>query len=102
MTISISLRPYWTTEWLRLLCSARCLCLSPAVTQRSSFCSWKVISLAVKEGDEIEEGQQLAVVEAMKMQNVLRAENAGKVSKLKCKAGDTLGVDAVMMEFEFD
>lgn len=62
----------------------------------------QVVSIAVKEGDEVEEGQQLAVVEAMKMQNVLKAENAGRVAKLKCKPGDTLRVDAVMMEFQFD
>lgn len=61
-----------------------------------------MISLAVQEGEEVEEGQQLAVVEAMKMQNVLKAENAGKIAKLTCKPGDTLRVDAVMMEFEFD
>lgn len=55
----------------------------------------------MKEGDHVEEGQALAVVEAMKMQNVLTAEYAGKVSKICCKAGSTLRVDAVMMEFEF-
>lgn len=62
--------------------------------------TWQVISLSVHEGDDIEEGQALAIVEAMKMQNVLRAENAGKVAKLCCKPGDTLRVDAVMMEFD--
>ncbi|KAG5190440.1 carbamoyl-phosphate synthase L chain, ATP binding domain-containing protein [Tribonema minus] len=59
-----------------------------------------VISVAVKEGQTVEEGQQLAVVEAMKMQNVLKAEARAVVKSVKCKAGDVLKVDAVMMEFE--
>lgn len=50
----------------------------------------------------IEEGQPLAVVEAMKMQNVLRAEMGGRVAKVLCAPGETLRVDAVMMEFDFD
>lgn len=62
----------------------------------------QVVSLFVSQGDRIEEGQPLAVVEAMKMQNVLKAERGGSVSTLRCKPGDTLQVDAVMMEFDFD
>lgn len=58
--------------------------------------------MSVKEGDMIEEGQPLAVVEAMKMQNVLRAEMGGRVAKVLCAPGETLRVDAVMMEFDFD
>jgi propionyl-CoA carboxylase alpha chain len=42
----------------------------------------------------------LAVVEAMKMENTLRAENRAKVSAIKAVAGDNLAVDAVIMEFE--
>lgn len=61
-----------------------------------------MVSLSVEEGDRVEDGQALAVVEAMKMQNVLKAEKAGLVSRVSCKAGDTLRVDAVMMEFDFD
>lgn len=56
----------------------------------------------MSEGDRVEEGQQVAVVEAMKMQNVLRAERAATVSGVSCSPGDTLGVDAVMMEFDFE
>lgn len=56
----------------------------------------------MSEGDRVEEGQQVAVVEAMKMQNVLRAERAATVSVVSCNPGDTLGVDAVMMEFDFE
>lgn len=60
------------------------------------------MSLFVSEGDRVEENQQLAVIEAMKMQNVLKAEKSGVVSSILCEAGDTLSVDAVIMEFEFD
>lgn len=62
----------------------------------------QVVSLSVSEGERIEENQQLAVIEAMKMQNVLKAERSGVVSKILCEAGDTLRVDAVIMEFEFE
>ncbi len=59
-----------------------------------------VISIAVKEGDEVQEGQALATVEAMKMENILRAEKKAVVSKINAKAGDSLAVDDVIMEFE--
>ena len=56
--------------------------------------------LHVAEGDKVEAGQPLAVVEAMKMENILRAEKAGVVKKVEAKAGDSLAVDAVIVEFE--
>ena len=59
-----------------------------------------VVSIAVDEGDKVEAGQPLATVEAMKMENILRAEKAGTVAKLLAKPGDSLAVDAVIMEFE--
>ena len=58
-----------------------------------------VVSIAVAEGDKVEAGQQLATVEAMKMENILRAEKSGVVAKLLAKPGDSLAVDAVIMEF---
>jgi propionyl-CoA carboxylase alpha chain len=58
-----------------------------------------VVSIAVKEGQEIKAGETLAVVEAMKMENVLRAERDGTVKSIKAKPGDSLAVDAVIMEF---
>ncbi len=48
----------------------------------------------------VEAGQRLAVVEAMKMQNVLHAEREGRVKKIQCKVGDVLEVDAVIMEMD--
>jgi len=59
-----------------------------------------VMSIAVAEGDEVQEGQALCTVEAMKMENVLRAERKGVVSAIKAEPGDSLAVDAVIMEFE--
>lgn len=59
-----------------------------------------VIDLKVSVGDSIEEGQPLAIVEAMKMENVLKAEKSGKVKEIPVKTGDSLAVDAVIMEFE--
>ncbi len=58
-----------------------------------------VVSLAVSEGQDVKAGDTLAIVEAMKMQNVLRAERDVIVKKINAKAGDSLGVDAVIMEF---
>jgi propionyl-CoA carboxylase alpha chain len=58
-----------------------------------------VVSIAVAEGDKVEAGQPLATVEAMKMENILRAEKAGTVAKLLARPGDSLAVDAVIMEF---
>ncbi|WP_316014829.1 acetyl/propionyl/methylcrotonyl-CoA carboxylase subunit alpha [Roseobacter sp. HKCCA0434] len=59
-----------------------------------------VVSIAVEEGDEVQEGQALCTVEAMKMENVLRAERKGVVSKLNAAPGDSLAVDEIIMEFE--
>ena len=58
-----------------------------------------VVSIAVGEGQEVKAGETLAVVEAMKMENVLRAERDGVVKAIKAKPGDSLAVDAVIMEF---
>ncbi|WP_288900993.1 acetyl/propionyl/methylcrotonyl-CoA carboxylase subunit alpha [uncultured Sneathiella sp.] len=59
-----------------------------------------VVSVNVSEGDEVKAGQALAVVEAMKMENILRAEQDGVVSAVKAGAGDILAVDDVILEFE--
>ncbi|KAA2238221.1 acetyl-CoA carboxylase biotin carboxylase subunit [Salinarimonas soli] len=58
-----------------------------------------VKSIAVAEGQEVKAGEPLAVVEAMKMENLLRAERDGTVSKIHAKEGDSLAVDAVILEF---
>ncbi|MEM9697909.1 MAG: acetyl/propionyl/methylcrotonyl-CoA carboxylase subunit alpha [Pseudomonadota bacterium] len=59
-----------------------------------------VVKMDVAEGDEVQEGQALCTIEAMKMENILRAERKGTVAKINAGAGDSLAVDDVIMEFE--
>jgi propionyl-CoA carboxylase alpha chain len=61
-----------------------------------------IVSVLVEEGQEVQDGQALAIVEAMKMENTLRAEKKAIVSKVNAAAGDNLAVDAVIMEFATD
>ena len=56
--------------------------------------------LHVKTGDKVEAGQPVAVMEAMKMENILRAEKPAKVKATPVKAGESVAVDQVIMEFE--
>ncbi len=58
-----------------------------------------VVSLNVSEGQEVAAGDPLCIVEAMKMENVLRAERDGTVAKILAQPGDSLNVDAVILEF---
>jgi propionyl-CoA carboxylase alpha chain len=58
-----------------------------------------VVSIAAKEGQAVKAGQTLAVVEAMKMENVLKAERDGVVASVRAKPGDSLAVDSVILEF---
>ena len=59
-----------------------------------------VVAIAVAEGQEVKAGETLAIVEAMKMENVLRAERDLTVGKINAKPGESLAVDAVIMEFD--
>jgi propionyl-CoA carboxylase alpha chain len=59
-----------------------------------------VVKVDVTVGDEVQDGQALCTVEAMKMENILRAERSGIVSRVNASAGDILAVDEVIMEFE--
>ena len=59
-----------------------------------------LVRLSVEEGDEVKAGEELAVVEAMKMENSLRAENDGVVTKVLAAQGDSLMVDQPILEFE--
>ena len=59
-----------------------------------------VVSLNVEAGDVVQEGQALCTIEAMKMENILRAEKTGTVAKINASAGDSLAVDEIIMEFE--
>ncbi|WP_375282175.1 biotin/lipoyl-containing protein, partial [Pseudooctadecabacter sp.] len=59
-----------------------------------------IVKVDVEVGDEVQEGQALCTVEAMKMENILRAEKKATVTKINAGAGDSLSVDDVIMEFE--
>jgi propionyl-CoA carboxylase alpha chain len=74
----------------------------PPDTSRFLLCPMPglIVNIAVNEGQEVQEGQALATVEAMKMENILRAERKGVVKKIFAKAGSSLKVDDVIMEFE--
>jgi propionyl-CoA carboxylase alpha chain len=58
-----------------------------------------IVSVAVAAGEEVKLGQELCVLEAMKMENVLRAERDGVVGELKIKARDTVAADQVLLTF---
>jgi propionyl-CoA carboxylase alpha chain len=59
-----------------------------------------VVKISVAVGDEVQEGQALATVEAMKMENILKAERRGTVKRIAVDPGASLKVDEVIMEFE--
>jgi propionyl-CoA carboxylase alpha chain len=58
-----------------------------------------LVSLAVTTGQDVKAGQELCVVEAMKMENLLRAERDGRIAVLHAKPGDSLAVDQTILEF---
>jgi len=58
-----------------------------------------LVSVAVSEGQDVKAGEVLAVVEAMKMENILRAERDGKIGKLHAEPGESLAVDQKIVEF---
>ena len=59
-----------------------------------------VISIPVEVGQEIKAGETLAIVEAMKMQNILRAERDGVIASIEAAEGDSLAVDEIIIAFE--
>jgi propionyl-CoA carboxylase alpha chain len=59
-----------------------------------------LVALHVEEGDKVESGQVLAVIEAMKMENILRAEKSATVKKVNAQQGESLAVDAIILELE--
>ena len=59
-----------------------------------------IVKIDVKAGQEVQEGQPLCTVEAMKMENILRAERTGTIAKINSNVGDSLAVDDVILEFD--
>jgi len=74
----------------------------PPDTSRMLLCPMPglIVKVDVEVGDEVQDGQALCTVEAMKMENILRAERKGVVVKINAGPGDSLAVDDVIMEFE--
>ncbi|MGP9821638.1 acetyl-CoA carboxylase biotin carboxylase subunit [Salinarimonas sp. NSM] len=73
----------------------------PADTSKQLLCPMPglVKALMAEVGQEVKAGEPLAIVEAMKMENVLRAERDGTVAAIHAEEGDSLAVDAVILEF---
>lgn len=73
----------------------------PADTSKALLCPMPGLmkALFVQQGQEVKAGEQLCMVEAMKMENVLTAERDATVAKINAAVGDSLAVDAVIMEF---
>mmetsp|Transcript_15520 Transcript_15520/g.26374 ORF Transcript_15520/g.26374 Transcript_15520/m.26374 type:complete len:105 (-) Transcript_15520:309-623(-) len=86
------------------VCVRACVFVCSQVTDTSNLIQspmpGTLISISVEEGQFIEAGQEVAVVEAMKMQNVLRAPRAGTVKAVHCAAGASLKVDQVIASLE--
>jgi propionyl-CoA carboxylase alpha chain len=59
-----------------------------------------LVKLHVSKGDSVQPGQPLATVEAMKMENILRAEKEGTIASINAVEGESLAVDAVILELE--
>ena len=59
-----------------------------------------LVKVAVAAGQKVKAGEELCVLEAMKMENVLKAERDGVIGKIHAQAGDSLTVDQIIVEFE--
>lgn len=59
-----------------------------------------VVSIAVKPGDTVVDGQELCILEAMKMQNMIKSEREGKIKDVKVKKGQSVAVEEILIEFE--
>ncbi len=75
---------------------------TPPDTSKMLLCPMPglIVKIDVEEGEEVQEGQALCTVEAMKMENILRAERKGVVARINAGPGDSLAVDDLIMEFE--
>ena len=100
---------HWGTQVEAMVLSARAAELLALIPPKESTVSTKYLlspmpgllaRIVVVAGEEVKAGQDLAVVEAMKMENSLRAERDGKVHRLLAQVGESLAVDQPIIEFE--
>jgi propionyl-CoA carboxylase alpha chain len=73
---------------------------NPKPTELSSPITGKIIKFQVKEGDEIKAGQELVIIEAMKMENIIRSDHDVKIGKIDFKEGEAVGVGQLIMSFK--
>jgi propionyl-CoA carboxylase alpha chain len=59
-----------------------------------------IVSVSVKAGDKVVDGQELIIIEAMKMQNIIKSEVDGEVESVTVKAGDSVTVDEILIKFK--
>jgi propionyl-CoA carboxylase alpha chain len=59
-----------------------------------------IISISVEAGQTVQDGQVLCVIEAMKMQNLIKSQREGKIKSIKVHAGDSVAVDQLLIEYE--
>ena len=72
---------------------------NPKPTELNSPITGKIIKFQVREGDEVKAGQELVIIEAMKMENIIRSDHDVKIGKITFKEGEPVGVGQLIMEF---
>jgi len=72
---------------------------NPKPVNLTSPITGKIARFKVKEGDELKAGQELVIIEAMKMENIIRTDHDIKVGKIKFNEGETVGIGQVIMEY---
>ena len=72
---------------------------NPRPVNLSSPITGKIIRFKVEEGEEVKAGQELVVIEAMKMENIIRTDHDIKIGKIKFAEGETVGIGQVVMDF---
>lgn len=60
-----------------------------------------IISVSVEPGQTVVDGQELLIIEAMKMQNIIKSQVDGKIKKIHIKPGDSVAVDQLLIEYEW-
>jgi len=96
-SFGIDLRPLRESQLLSLMPEKKALDTSKYVV---SPMPGAVYSLNVKVGDMVVAGQEVCVIEAMKMQNALRAQRAGKIKAVNVTKGKNVSTDEILLEFE--
>ena len=69
-------------------------------TNLTSPITGKIIRFKVAEGDEVKAGQELVIIEAMKMENIIRTDHDVKIDKIKFSAGEPVGIGQIIIEFQ--